>query len=99
MATSSCRGIPYSFDHPEHSEVGEERSELPREAKMEGECVDLDWKRRSGRYDGYVDHHRKRTEAIGTALTLLEEEIAAIEKSGRGLKMSFCVKMYSLRCS
>lgn len=41
---------------------------------MEGESVDLDWKRRSGRYDGYVDSHRKRTEAIGTALTLLEEE-------------------------
>lgn len=24
--------------------LGEERSELPREAKMEGECEDLDWK-------------------------------------------------------
>lgn len=35
--------------HPQQSEVGEERSELPREAKIEGECEDLDWKRRSGR--------------------------------------------------
>lgn len=34
-----------SLHHPQRSGVGEVRSELPREAKMGGECEELDRKR------------------------------------------------------